>query len=78
VHVDGVFGMARTTGTPSERRLSMRAGRDRRRDGEDRLLREDERADLAEQALDVLCFTATTTSAAPAAASWLESVASMP
>ena len=50
----GVFGIARTTGTPSGS-LSLDArGRYRGRDGEDGLLGEDERPDLAEQPLDVL------------------------
>ncbi len=46
--VDGAFGIARTTGTPS-RGGARSGGRDRGRDREHGLLRDDQRPDLAEQ-----------------------------
>ena len=52
--VDGAFGIARTTGTPSAMRASIVRGRDRRRDREHGLLGESSEPMSLEQRVDVL------------------------
>ena len=76
--VDGAFGIARTTGTPSAMRALDVLGRDRRRDGEHRLLRRQQRADLGEQRVDVLRLHGEDDDAAPLTASAFDVVASTP
>ena len=76
--VDGVFGIARTTGTPAESRLSMRAvGIAAATDST--VCSGRTSVPISPSRPSMSCgFTAITISAAPAAASWFESVASTP
>ena len=76
--VDGVFGIARTTGTPAESLLSMRdvgiAAATESTVCSGRMS-----VPISPRSPSMSCgLTAMTTSAAPAAASWFESVASTP